>query len=100
MPTFSRYGGRTLAGGDMMPLVIPWDQAAVARVRKIASMRTDLIEFSATAASLRFGWTAQGAAPTWFDKNFELWCCSFTVWGPFCFAELRCLVARPGERGA
>src|SRR5882672_12464945 len=32
MPTFFNPGGRTLAGGDMMPLVIPWPSAAEQRV--------------------------------------------------------------------
>src|SRR5438445_3298549 len=32
MPTFFNPGGRTLAGGDMMPLVIPWPSAAERRV--------------------------------------------------------------------
>ena len=27
MPTFFSPGGRTFAGGDMMPCVIPWPQA-------------------------------------------------------------------------
>src|SRR5207302_9124581 len=81
----------------MMPLVIPCGHAAVASVRNTARVRPARFQFCATAASLRFGWKAQGAVPTWLDKNFELWCCCFTVWGPFCLAELRWLLALVGE---
>src|SRR5713101_9367061 len=31
MPTFFNPGGRTLGGGDIMPLPMPWPQAAPAR---------------------------------------------------------------------
>src|SRR6267378_4876109 len=31
MPTFFNPGGRTLGGGDIMPLPMPWPQAATAR---------------------------------------------------------------------
>src|ERR1700692_865697 len=31
MPTFFNPGGRTLGGGDMMPLPMPWPRAAPAR---------------------------------------------------------------------
>src|ERR1043166_6942440 len=31
MPTFFSPGGRTLGGGDIMPLPMPWPQAAAAR---------------------------------------------------------------------
>src|SRR5438874_991326 len=44
MPTFFNPGGRTLAGGDMMPLVIPWPSAAEHRVSvpsRIAAIISD-----------------------------------------------------------
>ena len=33
MPTFCKYGGRTLEGGDMMPFVIACPQAVAASSR-------------------------------------------------------------------
>ena len=43
MPTFCKPGGRTFAGGDMMPLVMPWPKAG-----RVMSMATN------AAARMRF----------------------------------------------
>jgi len=40
MPTFCRCGGRALAGGDMMPVVMAWEKAKVeARISRIRVVR-------------------------------------------------------------
>src|SRR2546429_2888339 len=71
MPTFFNPGGRTLAGGDMMPLVIPWPSAAEQRVSiasRIAAiisgcefvlLLTALLPFPFYSASV-IGWCLNG----------------------------------------
>src|ERR1700674_2016203 len=44
MPTFFNPGGRTLGGGDIMPLPIPWPQAAPARSAR--PRKPAIIEFT------------------------------------------------------
>src|SRR5437763_8919652 len=90
MPTFFNPGGRTLAGGDMMPLVIPWPSAAEHRVSissRIAAiisicefvlLLTALLPFLFTRLGLAIvrtsglsrhihgrGWNRPGLRPSW-----------------------------------
>src|ERR1700736_6373716 len=44
MPTFFNPGGRTLGGGDIMPLPMPWPQAAPAR--SAMTRKPAIIEFT------------------------------------------------------
>src|SRR5260370_31837725 len=48
MPTFFNPGGRTLGGGDIMPLPMPWPQAAPARCAMTSAIprRPATIEFT------------------------------------------------------
>jgi hypothetical protein len=52
MPTFFNPGGRTLAGGDMMPWVMLWPRAGrvmTTRTNPVARIRFELLVISGTA---------------------------------------------------
>jgi hypothetical protein len=62
MPTFFRPGGRTFAGGDMMPCVILWPKAGrdIRTVNTAATVQFELLKLVvSTALPLRLGLVPQ-----------------------------------------
>ena len=62
MPTFFRPGGRTFAGGDIMPLVMPWPKADadIKSAAKMVRIRFELLVIFSTVNFL--GQTIPGGA--------------------------------------
>src|SRR5271170_4651315 len=65
MPTFFSPGGRTFAGGDRMPCVIPWPPASGQRANAVTATSIEILVLIPPRTAVFFSLTS--APAPWFE---------------------------------